>query len=113
MHRHLPLHCPTDRLLQVPLGERRCKLTTSALTPHVESACGFNSLGKVQCFSKPIGFDIDCNLHPYTLGQVESVQKGGPYVMFGDGQLASCKPISEKDLAKYMVWGSASSSTPA
>ena len=36
-------------------------------------------------------------------GQVESVQKGGPYVMFGDGQLASCKPISERDLAKYMV----------
>jgi divinyl chlorophyllide a 8-vinyl-reductase len=31
------------------------------------------------------------------------VQKGGPYVMFGDGQLASCKPISERDLAKYMV----------
>lgn len=36
-------------------------------------------------------------------GQVESVQKGGPYVMFGDGQLASCKPISESDLAKYMA----------
>jgi divinyl chlorophyllide a 8-vinyl-reductase len=36
-------------------------------------------------------------------GQVESVQKGGPYVMFGDGQLASCKPISEFDLAKYMA----------
>mmetsp|Transcript_3945 Transcript_3945/g.6163 ORF Transcript_3945/g.6163 Transcript_3945/m.6163 type:complete len:390 (+) Transcript_3945:50-1219(+) len=36
-------------------------------------------------------------------GQVESVQKGGPYVMFGDGQLASCKPISEPDLAKYMA----------
>ena len=36
-------------------------------------------------------------------GQVESVQKGGPYVMFGDGQLASCKPISERDLAKYMA----------
>ena len=36
-------------------------------------------------------------------GQVESVKKGGPYVMFGDGQLASCKPISERDLAKYMT----------
>ena len=36
-------------------------------------------------------------------GQVEVVQKGGPYVMFGDGQLASCKPISESDLAKYMA----------
>lgn len=35
-------------------------------------------------------------------GQVESVKKGGPYVMFGDGHLASCKPISEEDLACFM-----------
>lgn len=34
--------------------------------------------------------------------QVESVKKGGPYVMFGDGHLAACKPISEEDLAKFM-----------
>jgi divinyl chlorophyllide a 8-vinyl-reductase len=36
-------------------------------------------------------------------GQVESVKKGGPYVMFGDGHLAACKPISEEDLAKFMA----------
>lgn len=36
-------------------------------------------------------------------GQVDSVKKGGPYVMFGDGHLASCKPISEEDLAAYMA----------
>ena len=36
-------------------------------------------------------------------GQVESVKKGGPYVMFGDGKLAACKPISERDLAKFMA----------
>ena len=36
-------------------------------------------------------------------GQVESVQKGGPYVMFGDGHLAACKPISEEDLSKFMA----------
>jgi len=36
-------------------------------------------------------------------GQVKSVQGGGPYVMFGDGQLAACKPISERDLASYMA----------
>lgn len=35
-------------------------------------------------------------------GQVESVKKGGPYVMFGDGHLAACKPISEEDLATFM-----------
>jgi divinyl chlorophyllide a 8-vinyl-reductase len=36
-------------------------------------------------------------------GQVESCKGGGPYVMFGDGQLASCKPISEPDLASFMA----------
>jgi divinyl chlorophyllide a 8-vinyl-reductase len=36
-------------------------------------------------------------------GQVKSVMGGGPYVMFGDGQLAACKPISERDLASFMV----------
>eukprot|EP00959_Pyramimonas_sp_CCMP1952_P176420 3686730-Pyramimonas_sp.AAC.2 len=36
-------------------------------------------------------------------GQVASVKGGGPYVMFGDGQLAACKPISERDLACYMA----------
>ncbi|KAF6255696.1 NAD(P)-binding protein [Scenedesmus sp. NREL 46B-D3] len=36
-------------------------------------------------------------------GQVELVKQGKPYVMFGDGQLASCKPISEQDLARFMA----------
>ncbi|MFZ4800751.1 MAG: NAD(P)-dependent oxidoreductase [Chlorobium sp.] len=36
-------------------------------------------------------------------GQVESVKKGKPYVMFGDGRLTACTPISEADLARYMV----------
>jgi len=36
-------------------------------------------------------------------GQLESVKKGKPYVMFGDGRLTACKPISEADLARYMV----------
>ena len=36
-------------------------------------------------------------------GQVESCRKGGPYVMFGGGRLASCKPISEADLARFMA----------
>lgn len=36
-------------------------------------------------------------------GQVKLVQEGKPYVMFGDGNLASCKPISEKDLARFMA----------
>lgn len=36
-------------------------------------------------------------------GQVKSVMGGGPYVMFGDGQLAACKPISERDLASFLA----------
>ena len=30
------------------------------------------------------------------------VKEGKPYVMFGDGTLAACKPISESDLAKFI-----------
>eukprot|EP00775_Hariotina_reticulata_P011214 gene11214-11363_t len=36
-------------------------------------------------------------------GQIELVKQGKPYVMFGDGNLASCKPISERDLARFMA----------
>lgn len=36
-------------------------------------------------------------------GQVDVVKKGGPYVMFGDGQLTACKPISEADLASFIA----------
>lgn len=36
-------------------------------------------------------------------GQVENLKKGKPYVMFGDGELTSCKPISEADLARFMA----------
>ena len=35
--------------------------------------------------------------------QVEPVRRGFPYVMFGDGQQAACKPVSEEDLAEYMA----------
>ncbi|XP_037455134.1 divinyl chlorophyllide a 8-vinyl-reductase, chloroplastic-like [Triticum dicoccoides] len=36
-------------------------------------------------------------------GQVEAVKKGSPYVMFGDGELCACKPISEEDLAAFIA----------
>lgn len=35
--------------------------------------------------------------------QVELVKDGKPYVMFGDGTLAACKPISEQDLAAFIT----------
>ncbi|EFJ44988.1 hypothetical protein VOLCADRAFT_76013 [Volvox carteri f. nagariensis] len=36
-------------------------------------------------------------------GQIDIVKKGNPYVMFGDGNLAACKPISEADLASFIA----------
>ncbi len=36
-------------------------------------------------------------------GQVEPVKKGKPYVMFGNGRLTACKPISERDLARFIA----------
>ena len=36
-------------------------------------------------------------------GQIERVKAGKPYLMFGNGQLTSCKPISDHDLGHYLA----------
>ena len=36
-------------------------------------------------------------------GQIERVRKGRPFLVFGDGTLTSCKPISDGDLAEYIA----------
>lgn len=36
-------------------------------------------------------------------GQVARVQAGKPFLLFGDGTLTACKPISDRDLARYLV----------
>lgn len=36
-------------------------------------------------------------------GQVERVRKGKPFVVFGDGRLTACKPISDDDLARFLA----------
>mmetsp|Transcript_22634 Transcript_22634/g.33522 ORF Transcript_22634/g.33522 Transcript_22634/m.33522 type:complete len:422 (+) Transcript_22634:73-1338(+) len=36
-------------------------------------------------------------------GQLEVIQSGAPFVMFGDGEITSCNPISEADLATYLI----------
>ncbi len=36
-------------------------------------------------------------------GQVERVRRGAPFMVFGDGTLTACKPISDGDLANYLV----------
>lgn len=36
-------------------------------------------------------------------GQVENVKNGKPFLVFGDGNLTACKPISNEDLARYLA----------
>jgi divinyl chlorophyllide a 8-vinyl-reductase len=36
-------------------------------------------------------------------GQVERVKRGRAFLVFGDGRLTACKPISDDDLAEYLV----------
>ncbi len=36
-------------------------------------------------------------------GQVERVKKGKPFLVFGNGELTACKPISDVDLADYLA----------
>jgi divinyl chlorophyllide a 8-vinyl-reductase len=36
-------------------------------------------------------------------GQIERVRRGRPFLIFGDGALTACKPISDDDLADYLA----------
>jgi len=36
-------------------------------------------------------------------GQLDRVRQGKPFLVFGDGKLTSCKPISDGDLAAYLA----------
>ena len=36
-------------------------------------------------------------------GQIDRVRNGKPFLIFGDGTLTACKPISDSDLADYIV----------
>ena len=36
-------------------------------------------------------------------GQVERVKRGKPFMVFGDGTLTACKPISANDLGRFLV----------
>lgn len=80
--------------VQKPLLEfQRAKLKFEAeLAEEAEMDNGFTySIVRPTAFFKSLG------------GQVELVKDGKPYVMFGDGKLCACKPISEADLASFIV----------
>jgi len=36
-------------------------------------------------------------------GQIDRVRSGKPYLVFGDGRLTACKPISDEDLADFIA----------
>jgi len=36
-------------------------------------------------------------------GQIERVKRGKPFLLFGDGRLTACKPISDDDLGRYLA----------
>lgn len=36
-------------------------------------------------------------------GQIDRLKQGKPFVVFGDGRLTACKPISDGDLADYLA----------
>ncbi|MFM7698912.1 MAG: NAD(P)H-binding protein, partial [Limnohabitans sp.] len=36
-------------------------------------------------------------------GQINRLQQGKPFLLFGDGQLTACKPISDQDLGQFMA----------
>jgi len=36
-------------------------------------------------------------------GQIDRVKTGKPYLIFGDGELTACKPISDGDLGRYIA----------
>ncbi len=38
-------------------------------------------------------------------GQIDRLRKGKAYLLFGDGALTSCKPISNRDVAEFLVRG--------
>ena len=36
-------------------------------------------------------------------GQIDRLKRGKPFLVFGDGTLTACKPISDNDLADYLA----------
>ncbi len=53
--------------------------------------------GLVYCVVRPTAFFKSLS------GQIERVKRGKPFLLFGDGTLTSCKPISDGDLGRYVA----------
>ncbi|CAN7034282.1 unnamed protein product [Brassica oleracea var. botrytis] len=78
--------------VQKPLLEfQRAKLKFEAELMELQDSTFTYSIVRPTAFFKSLG------------GQVDIVKDGKPYVMFGDGKLCACKPISEEDLASFIA----------
>ncbi|CAF1779408.1 BnaC09g39160D [Brassica napus] len=78
--------------VQKPLLEfQRAKLKFEAELMELPDSTFTYSIVRPTAFFKSLG------------GQVDIVKDGKPYVMFGDGKLCACKPISEEDLASFIA----------
>lgn len=66
---------------------------------HAKLACesALTQSGMIHSIVRPTAF------FKSLCGQVERVKQGKPYLIFGDGTLTACKPISDDDLANYMA----------
>jgi divinyl chlorophyllide a 8-vinyl-reductase len=53
--------------------------------------------GMTYCIVRPTAFFKSLS------GQIARVQQGKPYLLFGNGTLTACKPISDADLGAYLA----------
>lgn len=99
-------------------------LNSVALKVAVEAGVGQFVLLSAICVQKPrlafqqakLAFEAELRAAPVTWsivrptaffkslsGQVGRLQAGKPFLLFGDGALTACKPISDRDTARYLV----------
>jgi divinyl chlorophyllide a 8-vinyl-reductase len=99
-------------------------LNRAALTAAVDAGVGRFVLLSAICVQKPhlafqqakLAFEAELQAAPLTWsivrptaffkslsGQVGRLRRGKPFLLFGDGALTACKPISDRDVARYLV----------
>lgn len=99
-------------------------INSDALKASVKAGVGQFVLLSAICVQKPhltfqkakLAFEAELQAAPLTWsivrptaffkslsGQVHRLQQGKPFLLFGDGSLTACKPISDRDTARYLL----------
>ncbi len=99
-------------------------LNSAALKAAVENSVPHFVLLSAICVQKPmlpfqhakLAFEAELQAAPIThsivrttayfkslSGQLSRVKQGKPYLLFGDGTLTACKPIGDRDTARYLT----------